>query len=114
MKSKILVLILSACTFSMAHATNEQLKDEKAKVEADKTQVNSACSADAQTAGCGGQVVGEGLLKCMHAYKKEHKDFKFSEGCKTAMKQLRGDRAELKSERAEMKAEKAQEKSEKK
>ena len=105
MKTKIMILILSACTFSMAQA-NDAVNAEKEKVQADKTQVNSACSADAQTAGCGGEVVGQGLLKCLHSYKKEHKDFKFSDGCKTAMKQLKSDKGVLKAERAEAKSEK--------
>jgi hypothetical protein len=94
MKTKLMILILSACTFSMAQAANEQLK-------ADKDQVNAACSADAQTAGCGGEVVGKGLLKCLHGYKKAHKEFKFSDGCKSAMKTMKSDRAHAKAEKSE-------------
>ncbi|MGZ3703582.1 MAG: hypothetical protein ACXWSD_17625, partial [Bdellovibrionota bacterium] len=58
----------------------------------------SACTAEAQTAGCGSEQVGTGLLKCIHAYKKAHKkDFKLSDGCKAA----------LQKEHADMKAKKS-------
>ena len=60
---------------------------------ADNSAVETACSADAATAGCGSEKVGSGLLKCLHGYKKAHKaDFKFSAGCKSAMKQRRADK----------------------
>ena len=60
---------------------------------ADAQAIDTACSSDAATAGCGSDQVGTGLLKCLHAYKKEHKkDFKFSAGCKAAMQQARADR----------------------
>jgi hypothetical protein len=58
----------------------------------DAQAIDAACTQDAATAGCGTEKVGTGLLKCMHAYKKEHKDFKFSEGCKSAMVKAREDR----------------------
>jgi hypothetical protein len=64
-----------------------------AAIAADNSGIVSACSAEAQTAGCGGEVVGKGLLKCLHAYKKANKGFKFSPGCKTAMKQRHADKA---------------------
>jgi hypothetical protein len=57
-----------------------------AAITADKNSVDSACTAEAQTAGCGSEVVGKGLLKCIHAYKKANrKTFQISPGCKTAM-----------------------------
>ena len=56
-----------------------------ATMKADNEAINMACSADAATAGCGAEKVGEGLLKCLHAYKKAHKEFKFAEACKSAM-----------------------------
>ena len=58
------------------------------KVEA----MNTACSAEVQATGCSDKKVGKGLLKCMHVYKKQHKDFKFSDACKDAMKDLRHSR----------------------
>jgi hypothetical protein len=61
-------------------------------VQADKSAVDAACKADATTAGCGTEVVGKGLLKCLWSYKKANKDFKFSDGCKAAMKQLHADK----------------------
>ena len=67
-----------------------------ADMNSDKEAVNAACSQDAGTAGCSSLVVGKGLLKCLHAYKKSHKEFKFSDGCKSAMKTLHKDRKEKK------------------
>ena len=58
----------------------------------DKVAVDNACTAEATTAGCGSEKVGTGLLKCIHAYKMAHKEFKLSDGCKASMKQLRSDR----------------------
>ena len=59
---------------------------------ADAQAVNAACQAEAATAGCGQEVVGKGLLKCMGNYRKAHKDFKFSDGCRDAVKHLSLDR----------------------
>ncbi len=50
--------------------------------------VDAACTAESTTAGCGADKVGTGLLKCIGAYHKAHREFKPSAGCKTAMKQL--------------------------
>jgi hypothetical protein len=64
-----------------------------ATMTADRNSVNSACTAEAQTAGCGNEVVGKGLLKCISAYKKANKKtFQISAGCKTAMEQLHADK----------------------
>lgn len=51
--------------------------------------VLTACSAEAQSTGCTDKKIGKGLLKCMKTYKKQHKDFTFSDGCKNSMKELR-------------------------
>lgn len=75
-----LVMGLSVTTFA------------KENTSADAQAVDSACTQDAATASCGNEKVGTGLLKCLHAYKKAHKDFKFSDGCKTAMKTMHKDR----------------------
>jgi len=64
-----------------------------ATLKADRQAIDSACTQEAQTAGCGNEVVGKGLLKCIHAYKqKNQKTFTISSGCKTAMAQLRADK----------------------
>lgn len=89
-KSHLLVFAFSLVTFS-AFAQEG--------VKADREAVNAACSTDAQTAGCGSEVVGKGLLKCLHNYKKEHKEFKFSESCKSSMKKLRSDRKAKKAKK---------------
>ncbi len=64
----------------------------KENLSADAQAVDAACSQDAATAGCGTEKVGTGLLKCLAAYKKSHKEFKFSEGCKTAKQTMKNDR----------------------
>jgi hypothetical protein len=63
-----------------------------AAMSGDAKAVNSACQAEATTAGCGQEVVGKGLLKCIGAYKKAHQDFKISDGCHNAVKQMSHDR----------------------
>ena len=78
MKSISLILLLVVST-AMA---NENKRPEALNVD-------SACSADATTAGCGDKKVGTGLLKCIESYRKEHKSFKVSESCKNARLQLR-------------------------
>ncbi len=68
-------------------------------IKADAQAVDNSCAAEAKTAGCGDEVVGKGLLKCIHGYKQAHKkDFKISDGCKTALKKLHEDKKEMKAE----------------
>ena len=62
---------------------------EAKKTDAEKNEINSACAEDGQKAGCGDKKFGTGLLKCIRQYKKDHKDFKLSEACKTARKNSR-------------------------
>jgi hypothetical protein len=65
-----------------------------AAIQADNNSIDSACSAEAKTAGCGNEVVGKGLLKCIHAYKKANKKaFQISPACKSAMEQRHSDKA---------------------
>lgn len=84
MKTTLIVtgLMLALCTSAFA----------KENTSADAAAVNGACAQDAATAGCGSEKVGTGLLKCLHAYKKSNKDFKFSDSCKAAMKTMHQDR----------------------
>ena len=81
----------------VAHAEGKMKKDAEA--------INAACADDAKTASCGAEKVGTGLLKCLHAYKKANKDFKFTDGCKTAMKTMHADHKEMKEEKKEEKKE---------
>ncbi len=81
-----LALIIALGCHSVAFAA------PTAQDKADASQINSACAQDAQTAGCSGEVVGKGLLKCLHSYKQANKSYKFSPGCKDAMAKLREDR----------------------
>lgn len=65
----------------------------KASQNPDALAIDQACTAEAQTAGCGSEQVGTGLLKCIGAYKKANKkNFKISDGCKAAMQKARADR----------------------
>jgi hypothetical protein len=82
-------LLATAVLFAISINAHAQKNPE---MKQDAQAVDSACKSDAATAGCGGEVVGKGLLKCLHAYKEAHKDYKFSEGCHEAMKHFREDR----------------------
>lgn len=82
------VLLTTAILFSVSVSANA--KD--AALAADAQAIDNACKTEAAAAGCGQEVVGKGLLKCMGSYKKAHKDFKFSDGCRSAMKQMRQDK----------------------
>jgi hypothetical protein len=64
-----------------------------AAITADQGSVNSACATEAKTASCTNEVVGTGLMKCIHNYKKANrKTFTISPGCKSAMEQLHADK----------------------
>jgi hypothetical protein len=87
---KSLVIIASILmSLGAAHA---------ADMKADKQNVDTQCTADAATAGCGTEQVGTGLMKCLHAYKKAHKEYKFTDGCKSAMQQIHADKAATKKQ----------------
>lgn len=98
------VLLASAVLFAISI---NAYAEEKGELKEDAQAINAACKADAATAGCADAVVGKGLLKCLHQYKEAHKDHKFSEGCREAMKHMRHDAKEKKHMKQEEKAEKA-------
>lgn len=89
---KNLLITLTALTLSsgMAYA-NQDVKD--------------ACASDVATTGCNGE--GKEQIKCLHEYKKNNKDFKFSEGCKSSFKEHR---EEMKEKHAERKAKREEKK----
>lgn len=91
MNNALRVLLAAACLAGFALNAHA---DKNPQLKADAQQINTACQQDAQDAGCGNMVVGKGLLKCMHEYKKTHKGHKFSAGCRSAMKEMREDRKE--------------------
>ncbi len=70
-------------------AINEELKDERSAVD-------SACVEEAKAANCGDKTVGKGLLKCIHQHKKASAEFKISDSCKEAMKNLKSERHKVK------------------
>lgn len=82
---KNILMIVSIITFAA-------ISNAKENTSADAQAVDNACTQEGTTAGCGNEKVGTGLLKCIHGYKKAHKDFKISEGCHAAMKQMHTDR----------------------
>ncbi len=84
LKSALLasVILFSA---SSAFAADQAMK-------ADAQNIDTACATDAATASCGSEKVGTGLLKCLHAYKKANKGYKFSDSCKAAMQQMHADK----------------------
>jgi hypothetical protein len=82
---KIIVLAVSLLSVSSVFAADATMK-------ADAQGIDSACTADAQTASCGSEIVGKGLLKCLHAYKKANKSYHFTPSCKAAMEQMHADK----------------------
>ncbi len=82
--NKLLLTVTSMIlASSLAYAQAPAAKDRQAI----KEQVKSACAADIATTGCTSE--GREQMKCIKEYKKSHKDFKFSEGCKMARKEVR-------------------------
>lgn len=103
---KTVLPVIIAFGFSTAHAV------DKAQVTADKETVKSVCAEDAKIAGCKeGETVGTGLLKCFHAYKIVHKDFKPSQACKDSVMKVKEDHKEMRAMHQEKK-EKREEKKE--
>lgn len=85
--ASVLTIALSISSAAFAAKPTEQDK-------ADAAKINAACVSDAKTAGCSGLVVGKGLLKCLHKYKKGNPSFKLSEDCHAAIKDLKEDKDE--------------------
>lgn len=85
---------ISFLTMGLLIASSVAFAEEPATTptKLDNDNVNTACAADAATAGCGSTKVGSGLLLCLHAYKKAHKEFKFADACKMAMRQRKMDK----------------------
>ncbi len=87
------MLLLLSLTLSVSTLSPRAFAEGKPSQNPDALAIDQACVADAQTAGCGSEQVGTGLLKCIHAYKRGHrKEFKVSDGCKAAMEKARADR----------------------
>ena len=71
-------------------------QDQKQELKADRDDVMNKCSNEIQQSGCSGK--GHALGMCIHAYKKEHKDFKVSNDCKDSMMKMHHDKKEIKKE----------------
>ncbi|GAB6141743.1 hypothetical protein JCM14076_24720 [Methylosoma difficile] len=63
-----------------------------ADIKSDRQNIGTACRQDAQTANCGTEQVGTGLLKCLHEYKQSNRAFKFSDDCEAARLALKTDK----------------------
>ena len=113
MKKALAIIVIATSAMAFANGHSEKKAEMKAKMAAHKTEVNQACSADAEKAGCAGKEIGGGLMKCLHAYKKANKDFQISDSCKSATKSLRDERKSAKAEKAAEKVENQQEKADK-
>ena len=90
------VLIAATLVFPFSVIANAE---PKGMLKEDAQVINAACEPEATAAGCGGEVVGKGLLKCLQSYKRAHKDFKFSAGCRGALKRLKEDKESLEDKR---------------
>jgi hypothetical protein len=89
LKSVLATLVLVASVTSFAKGGDRAAKD---------AEIKKACAAEIATSGCGDKELGKGLLKCLHAYKKEHKDMVISDSCKNERKELKEARQAKKSE----------------
>ena len=79
----ILFSSLMLLTLSVAHAAESQMASAQA--------TNTTCTQEAETAKCGNDKVGTGLIKCLRDYKKANKDFIITDVCEASLKQLRRD-----------------------
>lgn len=79
----ILMTVAALSLISSSFAAESQMASAQA--------TNTTCTAEAETAGCGNDKVGTGLLNCLHDYKKAHKEFKITDSCEASLKQLRRD-----------------------
>ncbi len=79
-------IVIAALLTGLCSVTNA------VKKSADEQAADAACVKAAETAGCGSKEIGTGLLKCLHAYKKAHKDSTYADECKAAVKKMRQNR----------------------
>ncbi len=96
MKTLIMSFITLSTVVVFAQGGSSTGKEELKK---DAQAVNVACQEEAKAAGCEGKEVGKGLLKCVREYRKANKEFKVSDGCKDALKELRAERKKHKAEK---------------
>jgi hypothetical protein len=100
MNNARIVLAAMALTFSFSFAHAESKKKE---MKENRAAVTEACKEDAVTAGCTGKEMGKGLMKCLHAYHKAHKEYKMTATCESATKKMHDARKEAKEEAKEVK-----------
>ncbi len=80
-----------------AAKSREAIKEE---IKAHLEQVKTACASDVATAGCSSE--SREMMKCLIEHKNKNKDFKFSEGCQSALKSGRELRKERRMARKEL------------
>lgn len=84
LKSILVSMVLVASVSSFAKSEKRAEKD---------AEIKKACAAEIAASGCGDKELGKGLLKCMHAYRKEHKDMVISDSCKELRKEFKSAQA---------------------
>ena len=117
MKKVIMTLALATFT-SLAYADDaappttasappgkEQMKQER---EAQAAKIKAACAEEITKTDCK-EELGHGLMKCMHDFKDQNKDFKVSDACKDVVKESREMRQERKMMRKQRKEQRKQE-----
>lgn len=95
----ILSSSLSFADIAVPPSDHKGLEEYKAEMKAHMEKLKVACSTDVAATGCKDK--GREVMKCVHEYKKTNKDFKFSEGCREAMKAGHEMRKERKMARKE-------------
>lgn len=87
MKAIFLTLTIAISSSAFAQTGTNTPVSEMASAQA----INTVCTQEAETAKCGNDKVGSGLIKCLRDYKKAHKDFVITDSCEASLKQLRRD-----------------------
>jgi hypothetical protein len=95
LKGELMLKIILALSLISISSLAQAAGDPAMK--ADRESINSACAADGVTAHCVDangkpEIVGTGLMKCIHAYHKATPSFKPSDACKSAMKKMGADK----------------------
>lgn len=77
-------LALSFVTSGVVLANNGKANGNSKNKSKFKIANQSVCAPDIERAGCTGIDESGQLMKCLHAFKKTHKEFQLSLGCKSA------------------------------
>ncbi|MBY0415601.1 MAG: hypothetical protein K2Q18_15615 [Bdellovibrionales bacterium] len=92
-KHQNIVLIFTLFTFCLASEALEPPKVNKnapamaisEDIKRLEDEVNKKCANDSKVMGCGGMILGKGLMKCFNDYIAKHKDFEYAPDCQKAL-----------------------------